>query len=182
MNRTLLSLAAAFLLPLITEAGSPSPRGPVAATWDEVFARMHPWSGTHENGSDPASLEGKILCGYQAWFSTPGDGSNVAASHERPGAGWVHYGDGYFQPGNCNIDRWPSMAEASPDESYPTPFLFADGSTATVFSSYNPQTVNRHFAWMAKYGIDGVFLQRFGSDLRNPGTYDFCDAAQSMRL
>jgi hypothetical protein len=138
---------------------------------------MRPWSGTHVAGSDPAAFQGKVLCGYQAWFSAPGDGSDDAAGHEHPGHGWVHYGDGVFRPGVCNIDRWPDMSGAGNDERYPTDFHFSDGSDATVFSSYNPKTVNRHFAWMAQYGIDGVFLQRFGSDLRTPGTYDFCDAA-----
>ena len=150
-------------------AGEPSSRGPVATTWQEVYARMRPWAGKHVAGSDPAGLQGKVFCGYQGWFSAPGDGSKAAAAHDNPGDGWVHYGDGAFRPGTCNIDLWPDMSEAGADERYPTDFRFADGSTATVFSSYNSKTVNRHFAWMAEYGIDGVFLQRFGSDLRNPG-------------
>ncbi len=137
---------------------------------------MHPWTGTRAGGSDPAQLQGKILCGYQGWFSAPGDGSQVSPAHGLPGEGWVHYGDGTFRPGQCNIDLWPDMSEAGADERYPTDFRFPDGSVASVYSSYNPKTVNRHFAWMAQYGIDGVFLQRFGSDLRDPGGCDFCDA------
>jgi len=128
------------------------------------------------SGQRPVHAWGKIVCGYQGWFSAPGDGSNAAASRDHPGSGWIHYGDGVFKPGLCNIDLWPDMSEASPAERYPTPFRHADGSTATVFSSYNSRTVNRHFQWMAEYGIDGVFLQRFGADLRTPASYDFCDA------
>lgn len=172
----LLFLTILLIYPALAPAEDPSPRGLVAATWQEVYARMHPWTGTHLVGSDPSGLQGKILCGYQGWFSAPGDGSHAASAHQYPSGGWVHYGDGTFEPGHCNIDLWPDMSQAGAAERYTTDFRFADGSGAPVFSSYNAKTVNRHFAWMAQYGIDGVFLQRFGSDLRNPGTCDFCDA------
>ncbi|HUB66463.1 MAG TPA: glycoside hydrolase family 71/99-like protein [Candidatus Methylacidiphilales bacterium] len=146
----------------------PSSRGPLAQTWDEVYARMSPFHGTRQPGTDPSTLNGKVMCGYQGWFLTEGDGS---------GAGWVHYGhDQEFKPGDCTVDLWPDMSEASPGECYPTPFHFANGRTATLFSSYNAKTVNRHFKWMADYGIDGVFLQRFGTELRSPGQYDHLDA------
>ena len=37
---------------------------------------------------------------------------------------------------------------------------------------YNPKTVLRHFEWMSQYGIDGIFLQRFGSELSSPDRFD----------
>lgn len=37
----------------------------------------------------------------------------------------------------------------------------ADGRPATLFSSYDRTTVERYFAWMEKFGIDGVLKQRF---------------------
>jgi hypothetical protein len=63
---------------------------------------------------------------------------------------------------------WPDLSDMDDDEKYPTPFKHADGSTAHVFSSGNQKTVERHFAWMQQYGIDGVFLQRFASDTNDP--------------
>ena len=43
-----------------------------------------------------------------------------------------------------------------------------DGSNAVLYSSANPNTVERHVRWMEAYGIDGVFFQRFTSTLSNP--------------
>jgi hypothetical protein len=147
--------------------GLPSPRGPFARTWEEAYARMTPFRGERRPGADPSTLKGKVVCGYQGWFLVPGDGS---------GSGWTHFGQGVFRPGNATIDLWPDMSEATPGECYPTDFKLADGSPATVFSSYNATTVNRHFKWMADYGIDGAFLQRFGSELKTPDNYDHVNA------
>jgi hypothetical protein len=110
------------------------------------------YSGPSEKGVDTGTMTGKVMCGYQGWFTCPGDGS---------GRGWFHWGRGVFEPGNCTIDLWPDMTEYDEDECYPTPFKFADGSPAYVFSSMNTKTVSRHFKWMRDYGIDGVFVQRF---------------------
>jgi len=113
---------------------------------------LKPYDGTSVKGVDNSTMVGKVLCGYQGWFTCPGDGS---------ARGWFHWGKGVFEPGNCNIDLWPDMSEYDADERFPTPFKNADGSTAYVYSSMNPKTVGRHFKWMADYGIDGAFVQRF---------------------
>lgn len=145
----------------------PSSRGQVATTWDEAYSRMAPYKDDQTVTIGDGTLEGKIICGYQGWFHAEGDGS---------GRGWVHYGGGEFKPGSCTVDYWPDMTEMDPDECYPTEFRYKDGSVASVFSSYNAKTVNRHFKWMAEYGIDGAFLQRFGSDVRTPQGFDRCNA------
>jgi hypothetical protein len=107
------------------------------------------------------TLTGKIMCGYQGWFNAPGDGA---------GRGWVHWGSSNkFEPGYCTVDWWPDMTEYDADEKFLTGFQYADGSPAYVFSSYHQKTVLRHFSWMADYGIDGVFLQRFVSET-TPGS------------
>lgn len=77
--------------------------------------------------------------------------------------GFYHYQRrGKFEPGFSTIDIWPDLAEFDADEKFDTLFKHEDGSTAQVFSSLNPKTVNRHFKWMKDYGIDGAFVQRFG--------------------
>ena len=105
-------------------------------------------------------LDGMVLCGYQGWFRTEGDGS---------GDGWFHYSPGgQFGPDTTHIDMWPDMTELGPDERFPTPLRHADGSVAEVFSSVKEPTVRRHFKWMREYGIDGAFVQRFATTTRDP--------------
>ncbi len=103
------------------------------------------------------TLEGKVVTGYQGWFRAEGDAS---------GLGWVHYGPGKrFSPQACTFDVWPDLSEFTPEERHPSPFQFADGKTADLFSSVHPLTVRRHFRWMKDYGIDGAMLQRFATGL-----------------
>ena len=103
------------------------------------------------------SLAGKVVTGYQGWFRAEGDAS---------GLGWVHYGRGQgFSPQAYSFDIWPDLTEFTPEERYPSPYKFADGKTADLFSSVHPLTVRRHFRWMKDYGIDGAMLQRFATGL-----------------
>jgi uncharacterized protein (TIGR03437 family) len=48
------------------------------------------------------------------------------------------------------------------------------GAPAYLFSAGNSKTVARHFKWMQHYGLDGVLVQRFVSDI--PGNYASGDA------
>jgi len=122
-------------------------------TLAETAAELGPYDGPSVAGTDTSTLSGKVMSGYQGWFTAEGDGSSRA---------WVHYGRrGGFRPGQCSIDLWPDVAELDDDEKYPTPFRHADGSVACVFSPLNRKTVVRHFRWMQQYGIDGAFVQRF---------------------
>ncbi|MDR1225067.1 MAG: GDSL-type esterase/lipase family protein, partial [Tannerella sp.] len=109
------------------------------------------------------TYKGLAMAGYQGWFSCPGDGSD---------RGWYHYcgRDGLFQPGICTIDMWPDVSEYG--KTYRTEFSFADGSPAYVMSEYDESTVETHFRWMREYDIDGVFVQRFVSEIKRPKSYN----------
>ena len=111
---------------------------------------------------DASTLTGKVMCGYQGWFRTPGDGENQD---------WKHYRNqttGRFRPGEAGIEFWPDLTGFGDHERFATGFRHADGSVAQVFSSAVRDTVVRHFQWMREYGIDGVFVQRFATEVTNP--------------
>jgi len=113
--------------------------------------------------ADPNTLTGKVMCGYQGWFTCKDDGADLGWTH------WAAKKNQDFAPGNVHVDMWPDMREMGDDERYDTGFDHKDGRIAQVFSSANRKTVIRHFQWMQEYGIDGAFLQRFACAI-NPGT------------
>ena len=116
---------------------------------------------------DTTTLTGKFMMGFQGWFATPCDGYNV---------GWSHWSRGNRTPGPdpnlqgfLNFDSWPDMSEFDQDELCPTNLRYANGSIAGLYSNANAKTVARFFRWMAAAGVDGVWRQRFLSDVSSPG-------------
>ncbi|ADY54083.1 hypothetical protein Pedsa_3553 [Pseudopedobacter saltans DSM 12145] len=114
---------------------------------------------TPKNKWKHMSYNGLVMVGYQGWFNAEGDGAD---------RGWNHYQgkNNRFEPGNCSIDMWPDIAEYP--VKYKTSFVHADGTPAYVFSSYDESTVDLHYKWMQRYSIDGAFLQRFVTTLKDP--------------
>eukprot|EP01106_Pelomyxa_sp_JSP_P018491 TRINITY_DN854_c0_g2_i3.p1 TRINITY_DN854_c0_g2~~TRINITY_DN854_c0_g2_i3.p1 ORF type:complete len:369 (-),score=74.52 TRINITY_DN854_c0_g2_i3:241-1347(-) len=105
-------------------------------------------------------LNNKVMAGYQGWFT-----SNTSAVK------WFHWSTNQQAPApgsSLAFDLWPETAEYS--ALYPTNLHMSSGAQAQLFSSVDYSTVDTHFRWMAQYGIDGVFLQRFVSELSNPST------------
>ena len=125
---------------------------------------------------DAATLDRKLMFGYQGWFACPGDGSPLGA--------WEHW----FRRGapasaaSLRIDMWPDVSELPADERCDTPLVLPDGRPAQLYSAFNPKTVDRHFQWMQHYELPGVFLQRFSARLDSPSVLAFRDAvARNVR-
>jgi hypothetical protein len=106
-----------------------------------------------------ATLERRHVVGYQGWFACPGDAVGR----------WVHWfqrmPDGRELP---RIDLLPDTSELAAGEGCPTPWHDAAGRPIRLFTAQDPRTVDRHFAWMAQYGLHTAAAQRFLVDLRRP--------------
>ena len=131
-------------------------------TWAAFFPGLCP--ADEPSQIDATTLHRKVLCGYQGWFRCPGDPAD---------RGWWHWSRNArkFAPETLTFEMWPDLSEFTVAEKFPAPgFTLPDGRQAHLFSSAQPRTVDRHFEWMRTYGIDGVFVQRFLSELRRPST------------
>jgi hypothetical protein len=98
---------------------------------------------------------GKVTVGYQGWFTGAGDGA--------PLSGWWHYGQDWQKtpsPVNEALKSWPDVRDF--DRVYRTGYQnLGNGQPASLFSSYDQQTVDTHFRWMRENDLDTVALQRF---------------------
>jgi hypothetical protein len=113
---------------------------------------------------DASTMEHKLLMGYQGWFSCPNDGSNT---------GWFHwFANDVPATTNFRVDMYPDASELTPSERCETPMKYPNGDLAYLYSAANSKTVMRHFQWMSQYGIDGVFLQRFVTELALPNFFN----------
>ena len=125
--------------PVATDDGNNPPDPPTAPDWP----------------SPAGDVVGKIVVGYQGWFACIGDGSPIN--------GWWHWSNNWSQApslSNNGIISWPDMKDYV--KKYPTAFAnLGNGQPATLFSSYDDQSVDVQFSWMAQYGIDVAALQRF---------------------
>ncbi len=111
---------------------------------------------------DTTTLTGKLVAGYQGWFAAPGDGSQRNA--------WIHWFRSQNPvPADATFDLWPDLSELEPDELFDTGMQYAGGANAALYSAYKQKTVKRHLKWMAQYGIDAAFLQRFNCALSGGG-------------
>jgi len=108
---------------------------------------------------DASTMTGKVMYGYQGWFSAPADGSSTNVFWH-----WAKATGSPISASNVDVDLWPDTRELTAAELFATPLKMQDGGPANVFSAYTASTVALHFAWMKTYGIDGVMLQRFPAD------------------
>jgi chitodextrinase len=116
--------------------------------------------------SPVGDVVGKITVGYQGWFACIGDGAPIN--------GWWHWSQNWSQtpsPNNNGIKAWPDMREYT--RVYQTGYQnFGNGQPATLFSSYDQQTVDTHFLWMQQNGCDTAALQRFNPNSSEGPTRD----------
>jgi hypothetical protein len=107
------------------------------------------------SGSPAGDVVGKITVGYQGWFACIGDGAPID--------GWWHWSNDWSQPpspSNNALKAWPDMTAY--DHGYPTAYAdLGGGGAASLFSSFDQQTVNTHFEWMQANDCDTAALQRF---------------------
>lgn len=155
-----LLLVVALVLALL--AGVPAANEPMA---NQKQPAREPWltpyDGPNRTDVDATNLDGKVLCGYQGWFNTPGDGTNF---------GFTHWGQGLNRPeGRFTVDMWPDVSEYADEDLAAVPGLkLPDGSPARLYSSFRKGPTLVHFKWMRQYGIDGVFLSRFVGEAADP--------------
>ena len=115
---------------------------------------------------DASTLSNKLMFGYQAWFACSNDSS--------PRNAWIHWFRSQTPVAtNATVDFWPDTAELDADELFPTLMTMSNGTPAKLYGAYKTKTVLRHFRWMHDYGIDGVFLQRFSSELSDRSAADW---------
>lgn len=105
-------------------------------------------------------IVGKLSIGYQGWFTCTGDNSPVNT--------WYHWsGNKIPSPGHQTFELWPDVREYS--KTYNTGYAnLSNGQPAKLFSSYDDQTIQIHFEWLSKYGLEVVSLQRFGANFGDP--------------
>ena len=117
---------------------------------DEAWKR--PYAGPSLPPPDNTTLKGKIMVGYQGWFSTPNDPYDQQ--------NFSHWGDIYKS--HFSTDMWPNPADYPPavlDKACDVKTL--SGKQGYLFSDAWPETAMVQFGWMKQNNIDGVFVQRF---------------------
>ncbi len=73
-----------------------------------------------------------------------------------------------MREGQPTVDMLPDMTEVTPEERCATPWESSADKAVSLYTAQDRKTVDRHFAWMRNYGIDGAALQRFATELMQP--------------
>ncbi len=101
-------------------------------------------------------LHGTVVLGYQGWFACPGGAGK--------GTGWIHWSQGAPTGDNLTVELYPDLSEFDEADLCPTGMTL-NGKTAHLFSPHTYAVVDKHFEWMKTYGLDGILLQRFLTDI-----------------
>jgi hypothetical protein len=127
-----------------------------------VYALSKPWlepyAGPSKDFISAKSVKGKVMAGYQGWFATPNDYDDLGWRH------WSRNSNIAPSPTEITVDMWPYLDDYSAaDIEQAGQMVYQDGRPAYLFSTRDPDVVQRHFRWMRKHNVDGVYLQRFVS-------------------
>ncbi|MEU3519880.1 xylosidase [Streptomyces sp. NPDC006654] len=140
--------------------------GTAAAAFGALSLARAASAGSAPTASTPGDVVGKTTVGYQGWFACKGDGAPINA--------WWHWAPDNSRPpaaSNSSVKAWPDVRDYA--QTYPTDFnALGNGRQASLFSSYDQQTVDTHFLWMQQYGIDTAALQRFNPNKGEGPTRD----------
>ena len=108
------------------------------------------------------TLDKKVMFGYQGWHATPNDGAGNNV--------WRHwFGRNSPDSAVANFDVWPDMREYPKDVLEETNMTMPNGTKASLYSAYKYGAVDLHFKWLKEHDLDGVFQQRFISDIGSGG-------------
>ncbi|MEQ9307219.1 MAG: hypothetical protein RJQ14_25115, partial [Marinoscillum sp.] len=129
-------------------------------------------------------IKGKVITGYQGWFSTPNSDTSL------PYRKWWHWGTAH--PSNPNalanyrynisvpnrgmtFDLYPDISEYKADGAklHDSGLGFhnlgnGNQTKSLLFSSADPVVSRVHLKWMQQHNIDALALQRFAVDV-DPG-------------
>jgi hypothetical protein len=129
----------------------------MAACVTTLISHLEPAAATDQ--IDASTLKGKLILGYQGWFDCSNDGA---------GLDWRYWAPGGSLAAGILVDMLPDASELPAAERCLTSMKTADGRPVALFTDANPNTVERHFAWMREYKLDGVALQRFATGMLVP--------------
>jgi hypothetical protein len=125
--------------------------------WLTVIAAQSVF-GSPAPGNGAGDIIGKVIAGYQGWFSCGQDKTD-------PNDDWTHWGNGTVQ--DITFELWPNVSEYTNTYQWNYDAILGNGQAADLFDSYDSQTVQLHFDWMKQYDIDVAAVQRFGTNLLN---------------
>jgi len=113
---------------------------------------------------DSSTIKGKVFAGYQGW----------AGSDDK----WKHwFNDNKPDATHAHFEMIPSMDEYPHSTLRETDVKYTNGKKLSLYENGREGVVDLHFKWMQDYGLDGVFLQRFGSSGHNNDILKQVDAA-----
>jgi hypothetical protein len=111
--------------------------------------------------SSKASLDNRLIMGYQGWFGCPGDFDGNTL--------WVHWFTGEPAANHLLVDMLPATDGLALDDLCDTGLITQNGAPLRLFSSQNANVVDWHFRLMAQQGVGAVALERFVVELNDEG-------------